>query len=84
VPFRELACVATPGVERRDRRGDRDAAVLGDEGRDPGDPIDVDLARLGIEAQAPRKVLADLVPVEQRDPPGARVGELVGERPGDR
>ena len=84
MPLSERPRVATTRRERSDRRGDGDAAVLRDERRDPGDPIDVDLARLGVESEAPRQVLADLVAVEQGDPSRPRVGELVGQRARDR
>ncbi len=66
---RQRPGVAAPGVERGDRGRDRDPAVRCDQCRHPGDPIDVDLSRLRVEAEAPRQVLADLVAVEQRDAP---------------
>ena len=39
---------------------------------------------LGVEPEPARQVLADLVAVEQRHPSRPRVGELVGQRTGDR
>ena len=80
----ERARVPATRGERGDRRRDGDAAVGGDQRRDPRDPIDVDLARRRVEPEPAREVLADLVAVEQGHAARARVGELVGERPGDR
>src|SRR5690606_36715410 len=68
----------------RDRRADRDAAVLRDLARDIADAQDVEIAMLLREAELTRQVLAHDVAVEQRDRPAAHLHELDHQRICDR
>ena len=76
-----LPDLVSRGRERRDRRADRDAAVLGDLSGDIADPRDVQIAVGPGERQAGREQRAHQVAVEQRDPAVAALGQQVAQVP---
>ena len=68
----------------RDRRADRDAAVLGDFRRHIADALDVDVAVFLAEAQFRRQMLAHHIAVKQRHRTPAHLHQLDHQRIGDR
>ena len=81
--FHVFAHGAAGGGVRRDRRADGDAAVLGDLGGDIADAADVQIAVLFAKAQFRRQVLADNVPIQQRDGTAAHLHQLHHQSIGD-